>query len=242
MITKIIHQMWLDKHIETNSEHPAKYSNHVNSIKHFNSDFKYIFWNKNMVKQLLEDHLFVKYKSFWYNLPVLLQQCDFARYLILFKYGGIYIDLDFKCFKNLFPLINNRNLLLTWESNYHSNPSVDRVPNRLLNGVIGSKPNNPIWLDFVDFIILHYNDKRNPYTHQKTGPAAFARFMLSNNKYYTQTNFVDKCLIIPYYSAPKKKHNEYIIKKIPECKHTSSYLETYWGETSAPNSNKIIFE
>ena len=90
MIPKIIHQTW-----KTNVV-PEKWEDAVESCKTTNSEYKYILWTDEMMEQFVEkeypDFLNV-YKSYPHNI----QRCDAFRYLVLYKYGGIYLDMDIVC-------------------------------------------------------------------------------------------------------------------------------------------------
>src|SRR5438876_687791 len=152
MIPKVIHRMWLDKKIANNNYVPKKYDKFIQSFDANNPDFKVIFWNMDKCKQLFEKYPEInKYKNVWYHLPHHIQKCDFMRFIILYLFGGLYIDLDFMCFKNLSPLLD-RELLLVFEPVEHSEMFHDPIKARLYNGFIGSIPKHSFWIDWLDFI------------------------------------------------------------------------------------------
>jgi inositol phosphorylceramide mannosyltransferase catalytic subunit len=41
-------------------------------------------------------------------------KADFGRYLIMYFEGGIYVDLDYECFKDLTPLLQGKEIVLTY--------------------------------------------------------------------------------------------------------------------------------
>ena len=94
MIPKIIHQTWKTKDI------PDQWENAVFSCIEKNIDFKYILWTHETMDKFVQDHYFwfyETYKSYKYHI----QRCDAFRYLVLYKYGGVYLDLDIICNENL---------------------------------------------------------------------------------------------------------------------------------------------
>jgi mannosyltransferase OCH1-like enzyme len=94
MIPKIIHQTWKISDI------PDEWKDSVNSCKQINKDFEYILWTHEMMNEFVKNNypnFYKTYKSYKYDI----QRCDAFRYLVLYKYGGIYLDLDINCNKKL---------------------------------------------------------------------------------------------------------------------------------------------
>ena len=196
MIPKIIHRMWLDKTIDNNLYPPKKYKPLMDTFDKYNPEFKVEFWNMAKVKSLFEYPVIQQYQDTWENLPHHIQKCDMARYFIMYLFGGIYIDLDFTCFKNLSPLLD-RELLLVLEPPEHYENGI-----RLYNGFIGSVPGHQFWLDWLDYIsesVLETND-----VMETTGPTNFGKFWQQSK--YRSIHLVDTCDIIPLYSCYEKPH------------------------------------
>ena len=99
MIPKIIHQTWKTENI------PEQWLDATNSCKNIHKDFKYILWtHKNM------DYFVKKNYPKFYNTYIYykydIQRADAFRYLVLYEYGGIYLDLDILCKKNITKLLH----------------------------------------------------------------------------------------------------------------------------------------
>src|SRR6187399_325467 len=97
MIPKIIHQIWLQGYDNI----PAELKNDHENCKIVNNDFEYIVWDKDKIKKLLDDKFGKDYSDLFDTYKIFAQQADFARYAILYVYGGIYLDMDILCKKNL---------------------------------------------------------------------------------------------------------------------------------------------
>jgi mannosyltransferase OCH1-like enzyme len=112
MIPKIIHQTWKTQNI------PEEWKNAVDSCKMVNNEYKYILWTDEKMEDFVQkeypDFLNV-YKSYKHNI----QRCDAFRYLVLYKYGGIYLDMDIICKKKL-DIFLKYNCVLTKSSNINS--------------------------------------------------------------------------------------------------------------------------
>ena len=102
MIPKIIHQTWKDNKI------PDNWIDAVESCKL--NGYKYILWTDKTMEEFVKNNyqnFYQYYKSYKYTI----QKCDAFRYLVLYKYGGIYLDMDIVCKKNLDNLLNNEIVL-----------------------------------------------------------------------------------------------------------------------------------
>ena len=86
-IPKIIIQTWKTKEI------PHKYLAHVESIKTKNPDFQYMFFSDKDIETFFHDK-YPEYYSTFQKLPTIIQKIDFFRYVAIYHYGGIYLDLD----------------------------------------------------------------------------------------------------------------------------------------------------
>ena len=173
---KIIHQIW----IQGKDNIPSKYHKYVSQIKSMHNNWKYMLWDDIKIISLLRQHK--ELIDTYYKLEYLHQKVDFARYVILHRFGGIYIDMDaytVKPLDNLFKKFKNYNLLVSkidmnkLEKNimqYHIN-----------NGVIISKKGSIVLEDLIDTVV------KNPYCksyHTKmgcilatTGPYMFTQVM-----------------------------------------------------------------
>ena len=93
-IPKIIIQTWKTDSI------PIKYKKDIESIKKYNIDYKYLFFNDNDIDIFLKKY-YPKYYESYIKLPVKIQKIDYFRYIAIYHYGGFYFDLDIT---GLYPL------------------------------------------------------------------------------------------------------------------------------------------
>jgi mannosyltransferase OCH1-like enzyme len=87
-IPRIIHQLWL----QTERYVPKLFKDYSTKIKEINGDFKYVFWDENTILDLIKDN--EKYMKTYYSFSYMHQKIDFAKYIILYTFGGIFIDMD----------------------------------------------------------------------------------------------------------------------------------------------------
>mgnify|MGYP001017549600 FL=1 len=106
MIPKIIHQIWFQ-----GTEYiPKHLVNYQNSWKEKNQDYQYMFWDTNSIKELIKRVNIYWITETYNNFPLMIQKIDFAKYVILYYIGGIYIDMDMKCLKSLNILLKLSNI------------------------------------------------------------------------------------------------------------------------------------
>ena len=106
MIPKIIHQIYFDLYNRKIDEIPI-YSKSIKEIKLHNPKFKHILWDKKSSAQLIKKEL-PQYYSFYMNMRYDVQRIDFMRFVVLYVYGGFYVDLDLINLKSLDNLLDKK--------------------------------------------------------------------------------------------------------------------------------------
>ena len=108
-IPRIIHQIYEDM-----SGPPDTLLRLAETWKKNHPNWKYCFWNKTSIEQFMEiefPELIESYKSFAYDV----ERWDIIRYLIIYRFGGLYVDMDYECFEPLDALLFNRNCCMGLE-------------------------------------------------------------------------------------------------------------------------------
>lgn len=98
-IPRIIHQIYED---------PAGPSEFLlllaETWKENHPTWEYRFWNKKAIESFLEDN-FPDFIPYYRAYSFDVQRWDAIRYLILYKIGGLYVDLDYECIETIEPLL-----------------------------------------------------------------------------------------------------------------------------------------
>jgi mannosyltransferase OCH1-like enzyme len=181
----------------------------------------------------------------------MIQKIDFAKYLILYKYGGIYVDMDIKCLKSInnTPEINNSDIILSvcplhllQILSLHIFGTLEFKNKKVVNnGIIMCIPNNNIILLTMKEVYKHRNFHsifNFIHVFSTTGPATLTN---SLNIYKKQTNpeikYKIKILDTTYFEncdIIKLKNNDC---KIPNHAIGIHYYESSWVSA---NESKII--
>jgi len=84
---KIIHQTARDENL------PEHWRITSELVRRLNPDWQYILWTDEMNRQLIEEH-FSYFLWAFDGYPYGISRADAIRYHILYRYGGVYMDLD----------------------------------------------------------------------------------------------------------------------------------------------------
>lgn len=186
-IPKIIHHIWLG------SELREKDQELYQSWRTNNEDWTFIFWTDNTKNYAKGDiiissfeelehilathvheplHIVVDIKNLIFENRVYLDQSnnygeksDILRYEIVYRFGGVYVDCDFECYKELALLHHMYDF-------YTGLQPLDTNRVQLGCALFGAIPNHPILRSCVENI--KYN-RHIPQIVAKTGPIFFTR-------------------------------------------------------------------
>lgn len=141
MIPKTIHACWFG-----DSELPTIYQKNIDSWKKNNPSYDIKIWSLNDFKPYLDETIpFVKYclQNKIYGFL-----SDYFRLVVLYNFGGIYLDTDVECMKNLDKFLNSSFFL-----GYIFDCSLGTA-------VIGCEKGNSILLELLNKMLVSFENKR----------------------------------------------------------------------------------
>ena len=138
LIPKIIHQTAPE---DINKWHPVwKFCQDSWKTTFPKEEYTYMFWNDNDIDNFIQTQFPSYYKLFCdFDKDVILK-VDFVRYAILYKFGGIYADMDFFCNKNFYDKLTDNICIVGSQAH---NEIVQ-------NSLMASPPNHDRWLTVLD--------------------------------------------------------------------------------------------
>jgi mannosyltransferase OCH1-like enzyme len=169
-ITKIIHQSWKDKNIPYHI-----YKKHwVDSWKQKNPEWDYRLWTDEDNLNLVKNH-YPQYLDLYNSYEKGVDKADIARFFYMHKYGGIYVDLDFRCLKPLDELFDGEIMVLGKQKMKQTGEEIDE--NVIPNAFKYSAPGEKFWLDCVDLLHEYKYDAHGNHTSPEvaTGPVFLLR-------------------------------------------------------------------
>lgn len=152
-IPKIIHQIWFQGE-EYIPDHLKAY--HQSWIVK-NPTFKVKVWDEKTIQQEVDSFPDKDVRDMYTNYRYMIQKIDLAKYIILYKYGGIYIDMDTDCLQGISDEFLDANEIILSKLEFNilhniafalvgHNPTEDIIN----NGTIMVSPNNQIMLYTIE--------------------------------------------------------------------------------------------
>jgi len=80
----------------TTAKIPSRWNRSAKTWVNKNKDFAYCLWTHAELETFVADE-YPWLLSTYHDYTYLIQRCDVARYMFLYHYGGVYVDLDVVC-------------------------------------------------------------------------------------------------------------------------------------------------
>jgi mannosyltransferase OCH1-like enzyme len=186
-------QTWKTKDV------PAYYQGMVNKIKTMNPDCNYMFFDDDRIIEFIKTCMPEYFETFT-NLPGKIQQIDFFRYLAVYYYGGVYVDLDFEAVWSFKDFIDVKTSCIFPVELKNPEDEILKKQNSCLIGnyAFYSPKGHPFLKTIIDNIVKQRisnqliesaqqtctDDKRDVYVYYRTGPILVTQSYID----YSQTN------------------------------------------------------
>jgi inositol phosphorylceramide mannosyltransferase catalytic subunit len=106
MIPNIMHHIW----IQGANQMPLRLKENTISCQLANNKTVFMFWDDESISALLKGHDMELYRFYSKSSISFAQKSDIARYVIIYLHGGVYVDTDYKCIKNIMDMVSTVNL------------------------------------------------------------------------------------------------------------------------------------
>ena len=236
-IPNIIHQTFISRNL------PPEISKIISHNKRICSQCNFIFYDDedcdNFIKSNFEKRIYDAYKKI--NDVYGAMKADFFRYCVLYKIGGIYLDIKSLIKVPLFKLINKNDICILDKLRNDKEPYRIRSPT-YEQWLLIFAPNHPYLLEMISLMVhyieTHYIPKLTNYkldTKGKilhvTGPDAFTKAI---NMYIKKNSnkVLHRCIDYDNYfeinilgSGYKNMYSKY------NKKHYSQYNEPLYKQT-----------
>lgn len=197
-IPKKIYQAWHDKNVKD------VFKKYINKTLELNPGYEYELFGEedmdNFIKLNYDDDIYSCYK----RIKLITAKVDFWRYLILYKNGGIYLDIDSALIKPLDDLILNYDAVITREPN---------PPNEYVQWALFFCKEHPILKQTINNIVDNIKNNRYPDSVAKmTGPLPY-------------TEAIDKLNLT--YGININRHDNSLFEQNPNMKARPDEVITY---------------
>ena len=133
MIPRTIHRIWVGGWL------PKELEGYGQTWKELHPEWTFPLWTEESLTWLQNSELFANAAKIAPN-NIGQFRADVARYEILYRFGGVYIDCDFECRKPIDELIENVEAFAAWEQQ-------DVWVN---NAILGAGPGHPFFARLIE--------------------------------------------------------------------------------------------
>jgi mannosyltransferase OCH1-like enzyme len=161
MIPKRIFQTWSPKEVD------PVLLNWIERTKAMNPGYRHFLFNDSDREEFILREYPGEIAECYQRLTIGAARADFWRYLVLYKYGGVYIDLDSEIKKPLDMLIRPDDEAII---------SVEGNPFNYVQWALMFRAGHPLLKRTIDLVVDNIKTNRYPNDiSAMTGPVAFAR-------------------------------------------------------------------
>ena len=166
-------------------------------------EYEYKMWTDEDLDSLIKND-FPWFYDIYSNYDVNIKRIDIARYFILYKYGGIYADMDYMCINNFYDLLPPEKVSIS-ESPHTQNEYIQ-------NALMASNKNNNFWLKVIDESKNRINDS----VFNATGPNLVSDIYFANKN---DVNILEKNLFNPLRESSEFNDDKIYSKHFGSCSY-----------------------
>jgi mannosyltransferase OCH1-like enzyme/UDP:flavonoid glycosyltransferase YjiC (YdhE family)/GT2 family glycosyltransferase len=140
-IPPVIHVLWKDRNL------PRDLAAYLSTWITHHPNWTCLLWTDEDCREFLRRH-YSWFLSIYEGYPEPIKRVDAVRYFILNHCGGLYVDMDFECFRSIHPLLAGKQLVFGLEPAGHLDAPIARQRNldRIIgNALMASVPGHPFW-------------------------------------------------------------------------------------------------
>jgi mannosyltransferase OCH1-like enzyme len=237
-IPKLIHQIYITK---TNQGISGKILEWINRTKAVNQGYEHRFWTSEQELEAFVAEKYPQYLIAYKMLPFDIQRYDLARLLVLYEFGGVYIDTDIECLRPFDALLQSQNMVLGLEPDEHAR-NFENFPYLVGSFFIASSPKNEFIKYLIDGILSGLFEKHS--THhptqimKSTGPAKITELYRKSQGRFSVS------LIPSRFLSPlnQSQINDYLRGKYFAQVENSFMVHLYAGSWTTESENKLDIE
>lgn len=166
-IQKIIYQTWKTKTL------PEEIIRGIEYMMKLNPEFTHCLYNDEEMHSFIKNNYDTDIQKAYESLNIGAAKADLWRYLILFKYGGVYLDIDSLIINNLKNLIVDDN---------HAIISRERNPNKFVQWMLIYPPKHPILEICIKKCLWNIKKKSSNNILELTGPIPYTLSVIQHFK------------------------------------------------------------
>jgi mannosyltransferase OCH1-like enzyme len=197
----------------------------IENIKRCNPNFNHYLYDEEQCREFIKEHFSEDILKAYDSIVPAAIKIDLWRYCVLYKYGGIYLDVKYFC-------VNGFNFNYLLDKEYFCKDIKDSGSG-IYNAIIICKPNNEIMKKCIDEVVKNVNNKFYGNNGlEPSGPLMVKNFFTNNEfdklKLNLNVEYIkDKTKININYNifSILHFHDNYRNEQPNQNKHWSQYWE-----------------
>lgn len=212
IIPKVIHQIWIGGPL------PDVFKKYMKTWQELHPDWEYVLWDDEKVKEL-----FPLYNQRFYDESEGMGvKSDLLKWEIIYRFGGVYADVDFECLRPL-DLLNH-----TYDF-YTALQPFDAFFVQLGAALFAAHPGHPILKHCIETIKDDWHHQGAP---KKSGPVHFTKAFIP-----TAGKNGKKDIAFPaFYFYPQGSRER--ILKYDEWIENGAYAIHHWAKSWMPTESR----
>jgi mannosyltransferase OCH1-like enzyme len=230
-IPPVLHQTWKDPFV------PEPFDRMARSWRDRHKDWEYVLWTDEMNRQFIHDH-FPAFLPVYDGYETNIQRVDAARYFVLYRLGGFFIDMDFECLANIEPLLGDSCCIFGKEPPEHC--AIHNKDLIISNAFMGVVPGFPFFeLLCRELMEVRYStDHPNDRVLESTGPFMLSR-LYKNYERKEDISLWEPELIYPFTKEELSAltgglQNDSMHDKLKKAYGIHHYAGTWWKKHEHP--------
>lgn len=134
-------------------------------LKRLNPEFRYEFYDDERIEQFVAKEYPGQVAEAYFKLDIGAAKADFFRYLVLYRFGGVYMDMDAYCTKPIDSMVNDSDTAII---------TAERNEGIYAQYALLFAPQHLILKDCIETICFHISERMHLHDiHKLTGPSVF---------------------------------------------------------------------
>ena len=189
-IPKIFHRIWLGSR-----SMPEEFERFGRTWEQLHPGWEMRFWTDANLPALTNQAAFDSAPSF-------AAKADILRYEILLQHGGVYVDTDFECLRNIEPLLDGVGCFVAQQRDLDADFGKFCYVN---NALMGAIPGHPLFKDLVELLGQHMKSlPPDVPASYLTGP----HFLTTVLQAHPDVKIFPACFFYPYTATERWRRHE----------------------------------
>ena len=178
-LTKTIYQTWYTKVL------PEPIQKSIDNMLNLNPEFEYHLYDDDDMIKFVHDNYPGEITEAFDTIKIGAMKADLWRYLVLYKFGGVYLDIDSEIYSDLSTLIVDDCAVITRENN----------PNLFVQWMLIFPPNHELLKICIDKCVWNIMNVKDDVA-KLTGPYVYSdsirEYLDDSNVYYKTDDEINK--------------------------------------------------